>query len=1226
LGRTIDAHLTQNEIEWLLASRVSAGSIPSSPPEDPEPVEKHLTACMQCRQTLHHLESFIGRLRALEESNERVRTPQCPPDEVWTPLAAGLSTEVSDGLLAHAAQCGYCGALLREATEDLAGDLQPEEQQLLAAMSSSQPEGRKRLAARLSEASRAGRPIPLVNRPAKRAGVRMRWAYATAAVIILGVAAWLFYVSQRASSPAQLLASAYSELRTIEPRIPLARFGPMRLERGGPGGSRMNTPPALSEAEGKISRQLSTNPDDPEWLALKARADLLDWNYESAMRSANRTLEQWPDSLPVLIDLATAHFERAEKEERPIDYGTAVELLGKVLAKNPDNAVALFNRAITYEKLFAYHEALADWEHYLKLDPKGDWAEEARRRRDAVSKSLREHEEASRPRADASGFIDLAPQNPKISVAQVESYLDEAVMKWLPDAFPVAPAVRPGTKAGAALGTLSKALLVGHEDHWLQDILATTRSPAFAQATASLARSVSADTEGDFARGREAAAKAEHGFERAGSPAGVLRAKLERIYALGRSGQGQECLDAAQALLPLLAGRRYPWLFVQLHLELAGCASSVGQQGMQHWAVEKARLLAGPSGYRVLQLRALAYAAAIESYEGNRAKAWALDVEGLKLFWAASYPSMPAYKFYTQMAMSAESAGQWNLAVAMNREAVRAISSSPNHTAEALARFELGKAATMAGALPEARDALESADRLIGRLPDDPAFDFYRTECQIGRATVAMRDGRTHQAMAHLQLARNLLAHTQNYFMISDYFRALSEAHERSGRDGEAELAARSRVAVAELALASLRGERERHIWDREMAGSYYRMLENQWTLHHDPQGALEILEWYRGASLRIGASSTGPLDLVSLEAHPALPPLDEAKKLTSSLIHETVVSYAVLPHGLAIWVADDRGISSQRVQISPEELRLLVSRFRAHCSEPGSDAAKLRATARQLYDLLILPVASQLSRERRLLLELDSTLSPIPVQALVDANGEYLGAKFAITIFPGTSYLRRLRPVRPITSADRVLMVGSPTLSGDWASTFQPLPEAAEEARGIASKFKNARLLTGQRANAVEVERELPGAAVFHYAGHSISNAERIGLLLAADGSRAETAALHDVPPVLEASSLDSARVGRCALAVFSACSTEGVEGDGAGDPESLVRAFLEAGVPQVMASRWNVDSRTTAVFMNAFYDRLLEGQAAADAARAAASDIRKQPDKAHPYYWAAFSIYGRT
>src|SRR5207249_6065 len=166
--------------------------------------------------------------------------------------------------------------LLRQATEDLAGDLKPEEQEILATIASSQPEARKRLAAKLSEASRvAGRPIPIAVRPAPRAGMRFRWAYASAAVIVLGVLAWMFFVWQHANTPPQLLASAYSERRTLEPRIPMARFGPKRLERGGPVGSRMNTPPALSEAEARISRQLSTNPDDPEWLALKARADLL---------------------------------------------------------------------------------------------------------------------------------------------------------------------------------------------------------------------------------------------------------------------------------------------------------------------------------------------------------------------------------------------------------------------------------------------------------------------------------------------------------------------------------------------------------------------------------------------------------------------------------------------------------------------------------------------------------------------------------------------------------------------------------------------------------------------------------------------------------------------------------------------------------------------------------------------------------------------------------------
>ena len=44
----------------------------------------------------------------------------------------------------------------------------------------------------------------------------------------------------------------------------------------------------------------------------------------------------------------------------------AVKLLRPALAKNPDDPVALFNRAIALEKTYAYDEAIRDWEHYLR--------------------------------------------------------------------------------------------------------------------------------------------------------------------------------------------------------------------------------------------------------------------------------------------------------------------------------------------------------------------------------------------------------------------------------------------------------------------------------------------------------------------------------------------------------------------------------------------------------------------------------------------------------------------------------------------------------------------------------------------------------------------------------------------------------------------------------------------------------------------------------------------
>src|SRR5258708_4918278 len=119
--------------------------MPSPAPVDSGAVQQHLTGCPECRQKLQLHESFMRCLRAVEVSRVHRRTSQCPPDEVWMQLAAGQSApEASDGLLAHAAQCGYCGALLREATEDLAGELKPEEVNMIAALPSAQRDGQRR--------------------------------------------------------------------------------------------------------------------------------------------------------------------------------------------------------------------------------------------------------------------------------------------------------------------------------------------------------------------------------------------------------------------------------------------------------------------------------------------------------------------------------------------------------------------------------------------------------------------------------------------------------------------------------------------------------------------------------------------------------------------------------------------------------------------------------------------------------------------------------------------------------------------------------------------------------------------------------------------------------------------------------------------------------------------------------------------------------------------------
>src|SRR5262249_36925105 len=130
--------------------------------------------------------------------------------------------------------------------------------------------------------------------------------------------------------------------------------------------------------------------NDVRWVQAKGRAELLDGNAEVAIKTLQQATELAPDSSSVLTDLASAYFLRAQVLDRPADYGEATNLLGKVLTRSPDDPVALFNRAIALEQLFLYAQAMEDWEHYLRIDPNGDWSGEARRHLDDLRNRLQQ--------------------------------------------------------------------------------------------------------------------------------------------------------------------------------------------------------------------------------------------------------------------------------------------------------------------------------------------------------------------------------------------------------------------------------------------------------------------------------------------------------------------------------------------------------------------------------------------------------------------------------------------------------------------------------------------------------------------------------------------------------------------------------------------------------------------------------------------------------------------
>ncbi len=268
-------------------------------------------------------------------------------------------------MVQHASHCDYCGALLREATELFAAGRPREGEAPLRKEVFSARKGSGKLAKKM-----AGR------RPA-----RYFWTATAAAAVIWS--AFEIWRSKR-SDIAHLPLRAYAEARTIQLRFPGAPYAPYWQEQDA---GKLKTARWL-EAEAAIARRATGTAVRPAVLQAQARMNLLEWNFESALAQLAWAAGREPNSTSLLIDLATAHYERAEAGGRELDFAVSIELLSRALAARRDPA-ALFNRAIVYERMGLKEDAIEDWKQYLRADPQGPWNAEAQQRLYELLKRVR---------------------------------------------------------------------------------------------------------------------------------------------------------------------------------------------------------------------------------------------------------------------------------------------------------------------------------------------------------------------------------------------------------------------------------------------------------------------------------------------------------------------------------------------------------------------------------------------------------------------------------------------------------------------------------------------------------------------------------------------------------------------------------------------------------------------------------------------------------------------
>jgi CHAT domain-containing protein/Flp pilus assembly protein TadD len=1158
--------------------------------------QRHVESCEDCDRKVQMHKRVQSEILRLGPTGFVQLSSDCPNDVDWLNVAAGIVAETkAKELISHATQCDHCGPLLRHAADFLSDEATSGEEHALVELKSVRPDWQRDLAEKLGSNVR--------QTPIEKGGISRwwrrvppRWVLAGVFLALLFVGSWWGISVFKPPTAEGLLAKAYTEHRTLEMRISGAEYAPLRLERGKVG-SNLDRSRSLLKAESLIREKLEREPNDTRWLQAKARADLLDGNYDAAIESLQRVNQADPRSAQPLIDLGTAYFQRAEATGRSSDYATAIESLSKAIAKSPDDPVALFNRAIAFERAYLYVQSSNDWKHYLRVDPNSDWSSEAETRLTAVEENLRKKgTQNATPLGTPTEFVEAAESGQGMTAGfdnRAERYLELAITNWLPMRESNSAKIeRSKASTTGALTLLAQDLRTRHQDEWLTDFLAESHVKATSVGLRFLTKAIRSNLIGDHNSGLHFADHAAKAFSKEGNEAGQFRAELEAVYSDHLAARANFCRDKANSLLAKLGVRQYVWIETQTLLEASACAAEMSQVDQATATVQTALKLAKTHQYGNLTLRATVFAAGL-AHDPERSFRYLH--KGLGEYWSGDNEPMRGYSLYAVMDTTADQLGLWFYDSAVIREGLNILADDPDIGLRGIEQYRLARAELMTGDVKQAERDFLYAHQLLERSSSrnvvaDISIDLAETYTQLGRYPEA------------LELLGAIQPQLSHDILTGRFYAARAAALLGTGRNAEAEGSLAMAIRISERGLASIKNERERFDWIQAFKPAYRSLVQLRFSESAD--SSFRWWESFKGASLRtIAPRRFRPFH------DPELPKITAWPSKRAS-----IVSYAVFPEGVAIWLFDGANVHSHWLRVRAYDLDLLSRRFSEACASPDSEMRGLEQQGRELYNMLVKPLEPWLDGSSLLIIETDEILEMIPFEALVDNHGKFLSDAYEMSYSPGVFYLAAFRNTSRVDRYSAALVVGDPLSSESGG--FVPLSDALDESHDVASLFHTSRLLLRQDANLPAILRELPHSAVFHFAGHAVANEGKSGLILSDSGGTSD-----DTFTVLQ---LDRQSLRHIHLVVLSACATVRGPSGALSDRDSLARTLLGAGVPQVVASRWVVDSSATREWMRVFYANLLAGHGASEAARESMIAIRGSVQWRHPFYWAAFSAFG--
>jgi CHAT domain-containing protein len=1082
-----------------------------------------------------------------------------------------------------------------------------------------------------------------------------QWRALAAAVLILivGVTAWrVYFRGSDLDQGLQALNEAYQANRPVEARVTGLSYAPFSPMRGSSNVNRRKLDLSAALLQKAVDEKSS-----PETLHALGRLYLFNREFDKAIFDFEEALKTTPDDPRLQSDLGAALMEKGKVERATDQSGRSETTLARSLqhlnrALELDDSLldAHFNRALLYEQMRLSPQALAEWEKYVLLDPNSPWAEEARRRIEEIRKRgekvSRRDDDLMRQFFEARTAADNDKMWQLFSSAHLRT--GNTITSKLIDSF-LAAAITPGRSIEAAsylqtLTELGKLMIDKTGDRFTADVAEVYRSARpgeqkpFSQARQDVAAAYLLYNQSKHDLAIPLYTRARNVFDELGNHPEALLASFWIGFCFMQRSDAHDTISLLQQVEQECAKRGYKWLqsITEIALANAHADKTNYSQAIEHCrnSYRESRQIADKNG----ELRSLNMLASLYRDLGNYRRSLQMAQQGLHLGTEISADASQMVGFYATSAWSFNSLGHYPAALAYEKQAMSLGEQLNNPLVQSRYLVQMGLIQTRLKNYDEAIRDIRRGIEVGQRVGEETIGKEMSTYGQLYLSRAYRESGRLSEAMATLASAENFDQRGDNrlWFLHEVKKEQLLTRIAQGDVVGAREELARVLRDYENHRQKILEENNRKSFFDKEQS-IYDVAIDFAQSSLSDTRQAFDYSENSRGRSLldasrgdwRVADDENVPDLRFSSASKPM--PLDQFQQNLPR--HVQLLQFAVLKQKLIIWyLAHDR-FESAVVNVSNEELMDRVDQLlRLVTNFAGVNDKQLQRTSAELYDLLIVPLAQFLDRQKQLCIVPDKILHLLPFNVLFSRQSQrYLVEDFALSYSASANVFIRdseLASEKANAGDEALLGVGNPSFDRKTFPDLSDLPTANREVDEIGRFYNQSSLLRNGEATKRSVLTAMRTADVLHFATHYVpdGNSPMLGKLLLASESidQRDQQARNGV---LQAYEVYSLKPLRARLAILAACQTgveEYVNGEG---PIGLARPFNTAGVPLVVASLWPVDSLATTELMIEFHRLRRIGQLSTAAAlQAAQVQMLKQENSDHrsPYYWASFSLNG--